>query len=163
VQLVGRPLDARGHSVRGRSVRWESADTAIVSVNAAGQAVAGLPGRTTVTASADGFSASIVAEVALTAASIKVVAGFDQRGPAGRRLPAPVQVQVFSRGGRPVPDAMVSFAPEGSEGSAGPETSSTDRNGRARTNWTLGRHPGRQKLVVSVGAVDSTLSVVAEA
>src|SRR6185503_20967112 len=127
VQLVARPLDARGRAVAGRTVQWKSADSNVVSVASDGSASAAGPGRTILTAATDGYSASIPAEVALTAASLKLLTGANQRSPAGRRLPEAVQIQVFSRGGRPVPDALVTLTPESGEGTVAPETAVTDR------------------------------------
>ena len=163
LQLAAQALDGRGHAVRGREITWASADIAIVAVSAGGLARAVGPGRTTLTASVEGSSASVTAEVVLTAASVQLIAGAEQRAPAGGRLPQPVQVQVSSRGGRPVPGATVAFATVGSEGGAEPEKSSTDKNGRARSTWTLGAHAGRQRLLVTVEGMDSVLTVMVEA
>jgi hypothetical protein len=162
-QLVAYPLDARRRIVAGRPFRWESADTTIVAINAAGSASARAPGRTTLTASTDGVAASIPAEVSLTPASARVVAGGDQRAPAGRRLPQSVTVQVLSRAGRPVPGAQVSFATADAQGKVDPETATTDRDGRARVAWFLGAQAGRQHLVATVSGMDSTVAVTAEA
>ncbi len=161
--LVARALDARGRSVAGRPIRWESADTAIVAIGPSGRASAGAPGRTMLTASSDGASASIPAEVFLVAASARLLSGGDQRAPAGRRLPQAVAVQVLSRGGRPVPGVRVSFATELAQGKVDPDTVTSDRDGRARVTWSLGPQAGRQRLVASVTGVDSGVVVTAEA
>ena len=75
----------------------------------------------------------------------------------------PVQVQVTSHNGRPVPNASVSFGTDLGEGSADPDSVSTDRNGRARTIWTLGATAGPQELDVVVKGLDSVIRVAAEA
>jgi Bacterial Ig-like domain (group 1) len=149
--------------VQGRPVKWSSGDSAIIVVTPSGAATATGTGRTTLTASMDGYASSVSAEVVLTPATVKLLSGFDQRAPAGRRLPEPIQLQVISRGGRPVPDAPVTFATAGDEGAVEPAKATTDRNGRARASWTLGVHPGRQRLLASVAGLDSVLGVVAEA
>lgn len=162
-QLEARALDARGHAVAGRTATWASADTSVLAVSPAGLARAVGPGRTTVTATVDGFSASVPAEVVLTPAGFKTLDVTDLRAPAGARLQEPIQVQVFSRGGRPVPDVRVTFVSAADEGSADPEKTVTDKNGRARAFWTLGTHAGRQRLTVTIAGIDSVLAVMAEA
>lgn len=160
--LVARALDGRGHPVKGRELNWVSTDSAIVTVNAGGYARAAGPGRTTLTASIEGYTASLVAEVSLTPASVQIVSGDNQRGPAGRQLPLPIQVQVISHSGKPVPNAEVSFATDADAGSAEPAKGATDRSGRVRAVWTLGAHPGRQRLRVIVSGMDSVITVGAE-
>jgi adhesin/invasin len=163
IQLLARALDARRRIVAGRPVRWESADTTIVAITSSGSALARAPGRTTLAASAEGASATVPAEVTLSPAAVRVLSGDQQRAPAGRRLPQPVAVQVLSQGGRPVPGAAVSFATEDAQGKADPEGTTTDHDGLARVAWSLGPQAGRQRLVATVGGLDTSLVVTAEA
>ncbi len=162
VTLVARPLDARGRFVPARTLKWTTGDTAVVSINAAGVAQAVGPGHATLTAQVDGYTSTIIADVTLTPTSAALVSGAGQRAPAGRHLAQPVQLQVNSRGGRPMADVAVTFTTEGDEGSADPSKSVTDRNGRAHTTWTLGAHAGRQRLVIAAAGVDSAVTVIAE-
>ncbi len=163
VRLLARALDARGRLVAGRMARWASADSTIVAIGLADTAEARTPGRATLTASIDGVSASIPAEVSLAPASARLLSGGDQRASAGRRLPQAVAVQVLSRGGRPVPGIAVSFATTDAQGKVDPETTTTDGEGRARVAWTLGGQAGRQHLAVSPAGPDTTIVVTAEA
>jgi hypothetical protein len=163
MQLLARALDARGRLVAGRAVSWHSADTAVVAISPSGAASARAPGRTMLTAVSESLSASIAAEVALAPASVRLLSGGDQRAAAGRRLPRAVTVQVLSSGGRPVPEAAVSFATLDAQGRVEPEATSTDGAGRARVAWSLGPQAGRQHLVVTVAGLDSSLVVTAEA
>ena len=163
VQLLARALDARGRLVAGRTVRWESADTTIVAITPSGSASARMPGRTTLTAAIEGYTASIPSEVSLAAGSARLVTGGDQRASAGRRLPQAVTVQVLSRSGRPVPGAAVSFATEDAQGTVDPGTAATDRDGRAHAAWSLGPQAGPQHLDVTVAGLDTTVEVTAEA
>jgi len=160
--LVARALDGRGHPVRGRELAWNSADSTVVAVNAGGYARAVGPGRTTLTASVEGYTTSLAAEVMLTPGSVQIVSGDRQRGPAGRSLPLPVQVQVVSHSGKPVPNTEVSFNTDADEGSAEPAKGTTDKSGRVRAQWTLGAHPGRQSMRVIVAGLDSVITVGAE-
>jgi adhesin/invasin len=109
------------------------------------------------------FHARTRVRVELAPAAITLLAGGDQRMPAGRTLPRPIVVKVLSRGGTPIPDVPVAFAPADGEGRPVPDTVVTNHDGAARTSWTLGGRPGRQRLVVSVDGLDSVLMVVAEA
>ena len=163
VQLLARALDARGHVVAGRLVRWTSGDSSVVAITAAGAATAGSPGHTTLVASLEDRSASVPAEVVLAPSSVRLLSGDAQRAPAGRRLPQSVAVQVLSRGGRPVPGATVVFAPQDAQGKADPESATTDREGRARITWTLGPLPGRQHLGATASGLDTTVVTTAEA
>ncbi|HXY19892.1 MAG TPA: Ig-like domain-containing protein [Gemmatimonadales bacterium] len=163
VQLLARALDARGRLVAGRTVRWESDDSSVVAITSSGSASARTPGRTTLTASIEGASASIAAEVSLAAASVRLLSGDDQRAGAGRRLPQAVTVLVLSHGGRPVPGAAVSFATGDAQGKADPETSATDRDGRAHATWSLGPQAGRQHLTATVVGLDTSVVLTAEA
>jgi 5-hydroxyisourate hydrolase-like protein (transthyretin family) len=163
VTLVARPLDARGRFVPGRPIKWTTGDSTVVAINAAGVAQAMGPGHAILTAQADGYTSTITADVTLTPTSVALVSGAGQRAPAGRRLAQPVQLQVNSRGGRPMADVPVTFTTEGDEGSADPAKTVTDRNGRAHAMWTLGAHAGRQRLVIAAAGVDSAVTVIAEA
>jgi len=161
LQLLARSLDARGRLVAGRTVRWESADTTVVTVTPSGSASARAPGATTLTASIEGYAASVPVEVTLAAASARLLSGGDQRASAGRLLPQSVTVQVLSHGGRPVPGWSVTFTPQ--DGGKADAEAVTDRDGRAHASWTLGPPAGRQHLAVRVAGVDTTVVVTAEA
>jgi hypothetical protein len=163
VLFSAQALDARDHPIHGLAPLWRSDDTSIVAVDSAGRAVARAPGWVVLSAVHRDLDARITAQVELAPAAVVLVAGGDQRLPAGRALPQPVVVRVLSRGGMPVPDIPVAFVPADGEGIVAPDTAFTGRNGEARTTWTLGHRPGRQRLVASVGTLDSVLVVVAEA
>src|SRR5207244_5275117 len=58
---------------------------------------------------------------------------------------------------------LFTFRLRGALGAIDPATATTDRDGRARTQWTLGDDPGIQTLLASVENVDSVIVVDAEA
>jgi len=163
VLFSAQALDARDNPILGLAPRWRSDDTSIVAVDSLGRAVARAPGWVSLSANHGDFAARITAQVELAPASIGLVTGGDQRVPAGKALPRPVVVQVLSRGGTPIPDVTVTFAPDDGEGTVTPDTAVTGADGQARTTWTMSPRPGRQRLMASVGALDSVLAVVAEA
>ena len=163
VRFSAHAVDARDHPIRELAPWWRSEDSSIIAVDSTGRAIALAPGQVSLAAVHGDFAARITAQVELAPAAIELVAGGDQRLPAGRVLPRPVVVRILSRGGAPVPDIPVAFAPADGEGLVTPDTASTGGDGEARTTWTLGDRPGRQRLVASVGALDSVLVVGAEA
>ncbi len=160
-RLAASVVDARGHRIRGLGVTWASSDTFAVVVDSAGRLIARAPGRAMISARAAGVAADLPVEVQLTPFRLALEAGSSQHAPTGRPLPAPVQVQVLSRGGLPVPNADVAFFPE--DGAVDVEHARTDAKGRARVTWTLGPRPGRQTLRSRLPGIDTAVTVVAEA
>jgi hypothetical protein len=102
-------------------------------------------------------------EVYPVPSSLTLLSGDGQRAPAGRRVAQMVSVQVVSRSGRPVPGIPVRFVLEENEGRAEPQADSSDTQGVARANWTLGGLPGRQTLTVIADGVATPTVVTAEA
>ncbi len=156
-------VDARGMRVEDRAVVWSSSDSTVAAIDSSGTLLARAPGRAVLTASVDGASSRAGVQVILAPALLTLEAGDALRVPAGHTLPRPVVVRVVSAGGRPVPNALVTFQPEDPEGSASPAGLRTDAAGRARTAWTLSPRPGRQRLLVRVEGLDSVLALGVEA
>lgn len=163
LQLRARAVDARGYVVAGRGESWHSDDTTIASLDARGLVTAQNAGRSLVSVKVDGVSASLPVTVAATAADIAVVAGADQVAQAGHPLPQRVVVRATNRRGAPAAGKLVTFRVRGPQGTIDPITATTDADGRARTQWTLGDDPGAQVLLASVENVDSAAVVTAEA
>jgi adhesin/invasin len=163
VVLDAGALDARGVRVRDRVPTWSSSDSGIAVVDSADQLVARAPGRATITAAVGEHQARALVEVILAPASLAIESGDAQRLTAGRKLPRPVVVRVLSRGGRPVPTALVSIRPEDAEAVVEPAESATDGAGRVRASWTLSPRPGQQRLTIAVEGLDTVLTAVAEA
>ena len=90
------------------------------------------------------------------AAKIRVVSGDGQRALAGSSLREPVVVQVLDEEERPMPGALVLFAP--SHGVTEPTTAGTGPDGRVATNWTLGSASGLQTLTVSASSASVNVS-----
>jgi hypothetical protein len=158
-----RPLDARGHKVRGVSAEWKVSDTTIVVIDSTGVFVGRNPGRTIITATAVGVTGHAPLTVVPVPAAIAVHSGADQRATAGTALPQPIIVRVTSRRGKPVEGAVVRFRGEHGEPTTEPRVALTDNDGRARATWTLTDLPGRQTLLAAVEHVDSALAITAEA
>ncbi|HWA56221.1 MAG TPA: Ig-like domain-containing protein [Gemmatimonadales bacterium] len=161
VRLRAHALDARGHTVRGRGLRWQSADTAVAQVDSAGLVTARGPGRVLLRGGVGGLDTSVAVQVDLAPATLGILSGAGQRGPAGRPQAEPIVLLVLSRGGLPVPNTGVALAAE--TGTVDPASGTTDRTGRFRANWTLGPRPGPQRLKARVLSLDSTVTITAEA
>ena len=97
----------------------------------------------------------------LPAGSIVVVSGQAQSGVAGQVLPEPITVRVLGTDGQPLPGVQVTFAASGT-GSVSPAAATTDADGLAGTQWTLGRTTGANALTASAAA-DVTTAIAATA
>jgi hypothetical protein len=156
-------VDANGNALRDRPVEWRTSDTSVARLDPTGRLTAHAAGSATVTATVDGVTGRLELVVQPVPASMGLLGGAGQRATAGKRLGDPVQIVVLSRGGRPVPGALVRFEVPDGWGSTEPAADSTDAKGRARSRWTLGPQPGRQRLTIRVTGLDSSLVAVAEA
>jgi hypothetical protein len=92
--------------------------------------------------------------IAGAAASVAPASGADgQSAQQAQALPSPVTVIVTDHFGNVVPGIGVTFAPCPTCGSAAPPTATTDANGQASTNWTLGVPIGSQTITATVAGV----------
>lgn len=86
------------------------------------------------------------------------VISYDSSGPAGLPLPHPLEVNITSTKGAPVNQAPVSFVVTGG-GSASPQSTSSDIDGEASTQITLGNAPGTQFVIVSSGNSQTVVAI----
>ena len=131
------------------SPSWSSSDPTVFTISVAGVATAVGNGTGVVTASFLDLSATATVEVAQLVASVVVVSGGDQSARQGRALGDSIVVRVVDAGGAGVSGVHVSFAPAEGDGSAAPDSTTSDSAGLAATAWTLGDHPGEQRLAVA--------------
>lgn len=82
-------------------------------------------------------------------ASITVVGGDGQTGPAGTALASPLVVKVVDRYGNPVPNVTVTFSDD-ANGTFAATTVTTDANGTASDTITLGPDTGTDDVTASV-------------
>ncbi|MGH7528598.1 MAG: invasin domain 3-containing protein, partial [Gemmatimonadales bacterium] len=163
LRVVAEVVDARGYRIAGSAPLWKTADAAVATVDSLGNAAGVSPGRSTLTAVSGALQAEVPVEVLAVPASVTVIAGEDQRAPAGRPLPAPVTAQIVSRSGRPIPGVEVQFLDRGDFGAAEPAVDTSDARGMVQTAWTLGGLPGRQHLAIAVEGVSVSPVLTAEA
>lgn len=162
-RLEARGFDRRGYAIPLRPAVWKVHEGSSVLVDSGGLITASDVGRAIVGVSVDGVGAQTLINVAPAPAAIALVSGEGQRAVAGSPLRDRVIVRVVNRRGRPVEGTLVRFRVDPGNGVVDPAAVVTDADGRARTAWTLGDRPGRQRVMASVERVDSTVVVVSEA
>ncbi|WP_242334500.1 MULTISPECIES: carboxypeptidase regulatory-like domain-containing protein [unclassified Anaeromyxobacter] len=178
--IAGRVVDREGHAIAGAEVRLSgaAAEAALVPIadrfttDAAGEFHFSAPEGAVLEARKDGFlpGRAPVDGLALLNGRVTVTLG-----PAHRSLgsPGPVAGRVVERGGGPIAGALVTAAPEGPFGGAGPPAaqSLTDDEGRfALADLAAGRYrvtaraegrapatarrvsPGARELLLELGA-----------
>lgn len=158
-----RITDARDYVVAEQRVVWRAADSTVATVDSLGTITARGIGRTTLTVTADGVSDRATLSVVPVPASFALAGDSVLHAAAGTPLPRPLVVHVTSRRGQAAFGAVVRFATDGGQGRVEPAVMHADADGNAKVHWTLGGFPGRQRLIVAVDGVDSTLTVTAEA
>ena len=94
-------------------------------------------------------------------ATVRVLAGDGQRGPAGRALPKEIVIVAADRLGNAVPGLPIAVRVE--SGSVAEGSTVTDSTGRAQFRWILGRRAGLQRLELNVAGLDSGVVVNARA
>lgn len=106
---------------------------------------------------------SIVVEVTATPgapATLVALAGQAQTGVVGTRLPGPLVTQVQDAFGNGVSGVVVTFEP--AAGAVAMAQVTTDSDGNAQTEWTLGELVGAQTLSSGADAGSVTFSATAE-
>jgi hypothetical protein len=132
--------DANGHA----SVSWKL-----------GSALGGQTATATLVGP-QGSPSVTFAAVATGATAIVKIGGDGQQAPAGAALPEPLRVRVIGANDQPVIGVQVAFNPDGS---AVPQTATTDANGEASTRWTLPPSTGGKVLVASITTASGPTSV----
>ena len=165
--LVVAVTDRFGNPIPGITVQWSVTDGGSVSSNST---ITDASGQTSVTrtlgpasgpqitqANSFGLAGTPVTfnhtATAGSAARVIVVDGNGQHAPAGSKLGKALAIRVLDAENNPIPGQPVSWVVGAGDGSASPENGTTDVNGEARTEWTLGPNPGPNTLtaVANVG------------
>jgi PKD repeat protein len=158
--LVVAVTDGFGNPISGVTVTWEALGGGAVSE---GSTVTGDNGQTFVTrtlgptagdqqtvATAGQLVGSPVTfthhATAGNANAVNIISGNNQEAPAGSKLPQPLVVQLLDQDGNPIPNRPVSWVVGDGGGTANPQTSNTNADGQASTEWTLGPNPGTNTL-----------------
>ncbi|MEP7227740.1 MAG: Ig-like domain-containing protein [Gemmatimonadales bacterium] len=168
--LVVRVTDAFDNPVAGVSVDWAAADgdvdpaSSVTGSDGRAQTswtLGAATGSQSATASSGDLDGSPIHFTATGnvggADELDRVSGNDQRARPGTALENPLVVELLDGAGNAVPNRAVTWVVATGGGSADPVTSTTDAEGRASTEWTLGPDEGRNTL----NAVVSGVGVVA--
>jgi serine protease len=81
--------------------------------------------------------------------AIVLVSGNNQTGQAGQQLGLPLTVQVNDKSGDPVKEVAVTFAVAAGGGTVQTANATTNTQGRATTNWTVGTSVGATNTVTA--------------
>ena len=133
--------DQNGKAMPNASVSWSSSDAAVFTVSGSGSTAtvtATGNGTGTLTATSGQASGTASVEVEQRVARIQIVSGDGQEGPTGQLLPEPLVVRVEDQGGTGVAGVEVTFTPGSESGSVSEGSVTTDADGMAATDWTLG-------------------------
>lgn len=162
-QITASPKDQNGNPIN-EPLTWSSQDPSVATVNSSGLVTAVANGTTRVNASAGGVTASAQVVVAQAAAAVQKTGGDGQTGEVGTTLPAPLEVRVDDRLGNAIAGISVGFSVTAGGGTVGNASVTTDSEGKARTNWTLGTLAGSpQTVVASVQGRTASFSATAVA
>lgn len=107
-QLEAQPVDADGKPLVGRLVLWFTNNAAVASVTANGLVTAQAPGSAVITATSEGKSATSTVTVNAPAPNVVVLTPAQVLVQEGGT--AALSAQVLDNLGRPMPDAIVTYA-----------------------------------------------------
>jgi hypothetical protein len=132
----------------------QSASSDAQGIVRASWTLGGLPGRQSLTISAEGVTSHtvITAEAEPVGANTRLAQVSENlEGPAGGPLSEPVVVRVTDSSGVALADVPVAWSAD-DDGTIVASESRTDSLGEARAHWTLGPKSGAQRAYVQVGS-----------
>lgn len=174
--LIVRITDSFGNPVAGMPVTWNvvqgggillaTAATSDSSGRASGVWTLGsVTGAQLVTLSVPGLPLVVFSATATPGAAdtLAIVTGNNQTGTVSTGLGSPLVVRAVDANGNPEVGLSVIFAIASGGGTVNPTIATTDANGRATANWTLGATPGAQTVTATAGSKSVTFAAVAVA
>jgi alpha-tubulin suppressor-like RCC1 family protein len=146
-------------------VVWRSSDERVATLDANGRVTALDTGITTITASTLGAAASPIGIRVIWQGAAKIES-YQYAAPSAAtrstRVPDSLRVRVTGLDGNPTPNARVAFTSTAGGGIVSPAVATTNQNGVAAAQWTLGSADGLNTVTASVLADDDkALSFVA--
>ena len=163
--LVARITDSFGNPVAGIAITWNvvqgggtllatSATSDSTGRTTAIWTLGGTTGSQLVTLSVPALPLVVFSATATPGAldTLAIVAGNNQSGTVSTALGTPLIVRQVDANGNPVVGASVIFAVVSGGGSVTPAIATTDVNGRATANWTIGSFAGAQTVTATSGA-----------
>jgi adhesin/invasin len=144
--LVARVARADGTPIAGVTIEWVSSAGGVASPTTSVSDAQGLVrtaytlgslGTQQVIARAPAYdNTQVVFTLRAVSPILLKVSGDGQSAPAGTTLPQPLVVRLIHADGRPLPGASIVFNPR--KGTATPPNATTDADGYASTQWTIG-------------------------
>lgn len=155
--------DALTGTITGAVVTWSSSDTTTVKIVASTGALTALKvGTATVSATADGFTQTIVARVTQVVSKLDKTAGDAQSSVGGTTVSVLPRVTALDSGLTPVPSVPVSFVVGVGGGSVTGGSQTSSATGQANVgSWTLGTTAGANTLVATSGGAAATFTATA--
>ena len=147
--------DQNGTAMPNATVSWSSSDASVFTVSGSGSTAtvtAGGNGTGTLTATSGQASGTAAVEVEQRATRVEIVSGDGQEGLSEQLLPEPLVVRLEDQGGTAAAGIAVTFTPASGSGTVSESTVTTDADGMASTEWTLGTARNQTVAVVSGGA-----------
>lgn len=92
---------------------------------------------------------------------LTIVDGNSQLGTAGEPLEEPLVVRLTTDDGEPIEGVAVAWSVITGGGTIDPETSRTDADGEAETEWTLGDELGEQTVIATSGGLTAVYRATA--
>nr|MBA3759991.1 Ig-like domain repeat protein [Gemmatimonadales bacterium] len=166
-RLVVEVTDNFGNPVAGVVINWAatgggSVSAAEVATDEDGRSrvdriLGPAVGQQGAVASAEGLAGSPVTfthtALAGDASRLTIISGNDQTAEAGTALPDELVVRLIDADGNGVPGTAISWVVATGGGSATPEITTTDGEGRSSSRWTLGPALGQQRVDAVVSGV----------
>ncbi len=119
----------------------------------------GKPGTNSVRVTVEGISQSVTfdAEGIRIPKTLLKISGDDQEGFPGEKLPNPIVVEVRDQFDKPLEEVQVMFTVTAGGGTLSTTDANTDRNGKARSELTLGLNTGANTVSVSASGIEKSV------
>jgi len=161
LSLQAELRDPLGNVLTGRTVAWESSDSAVARVNDSGMVSAILPGAAVIRARSEGkIAESHITVTPGPPAALVILAGDQQVAEVMTTVNDSLEIRVTDADGNPVPEVEITWAAADS-GAVILGTGITDANGAAKASWTLGPRSGSQHASASAAALTADFTASA--
>ena len=162
-QLTATVRNSKNEPVSGQ-VAWSSDAPTVATVSSNGLVTAIGNGQATLTAAAEGLSATASATVQQVPTSLSIVSGNTQTDTVGQLLVEPLVVRAEDQGGTAVSAVSIEFSVRQGGGSLSETSATSGGDGEASTSWTLGTTSGTQNvtaLIEGSGSATANFSATA--
>lgn len=153
--LTAEVRDGFGNRIPDAPMAWGITKPWVASIDSDGSVEAAHEGVALITASSGELEtrATVVVSPADVSLELQKTAGDDQSGTVDQALAEPTRVRVTHADGSPAADVEVVWNVTAGGGWTSATTTSTDSDGYAQVDWTLGTAAGSQRLTASASGV----------